>query len=163
MNSMADALNKELNVDTAFTLHLGPVSLPFAESTVISWVVMGILVALALLLTHNLKVENPGRGQLALESFVCWLEKSIKNILGPGAEEYWMYLFTVCLFIGMSNIIGLLGMKPPTKDLDVTVALAVMSIVRSSRRSIFWRSRSVLCLSACGCLATFLALSSSWS
>ena len=118
MNSMADALNKELNVDTAFTLHLGPVSLPFAESTVISWVVMGILVALALLLTHNLKVENPGRGQLA-----------IKNILGPGAEEYWMYLFTVCLFIGMSNIIGLLGMKPPTKDLDVTVALAVMSIV----------------------------------
>ena len=40
-----------------------------------------------------------------------------------------MYLFTVCLFIGMSNIIGLLGMKPPTKDLDVTVALAVMSIV----------------------------------
>ena len=129
MNSMADALNKELNVDTAFTLHLGPVSLPFAESTVISWVVMGILVALALLLTHNLKVENPGRGQLALESFVCWLEKLIKNILGPGAEEYWMYLFTVCLFIGMSNIIGLLGMKPPTKDLDVTVALAVMSIV----------------------------------
>ena len=31
--------------------------------------------------------------------------------------------------IGFSNIIGLLGFKPPTKDLNVTAALALMSIV----------------------------------
>ena len=31
-------------------------------------------------------------------------------------------------FIGIANIIGLLGFKPPTKDLNVTIALAVMSM-----------------------------------
>lgn len=36
---------------------------------------------------------------------------------------------TVVLYIGIANIIGLCGFKSPTKDLNVTVALAVMSIV----------------------------------
>ena len=33
------------------------------------------------------------------------------------------------LYIGVSNIIGLFGFKSPTKDLRVTVALALMSII----------------------------------
>jgi F-type H+-transporting ATPase subunit a len=36
---------------------------------------------------------------------------------------------TVCLFIGLANIIGIFGMKPPTKDLNVSGGLAIMSIV----------------------------------
>ena len=39
------------------------------------------------------------------------------------------YLVTVIIYIGISNIIGLFGMKPPTKDMNVTAALAAMSIV----------------------------------
>ena len=39
------------------------------------------------------------------------------------------YLVTVIVYIGISNIIGLFGMKPPTKDLNVTGALAIMSII----------------------------------
>ena len=33
------------------------------------------------------------------------------------------------VYIGVSNIIGLFGMKPPTKDLNVTAGLALMSII----------------------------------
>ena len=33
------------------------------------------------------------------------------------------------MFIGVSNLIGLLGFKPPTKDMNVTAALALMSII----------------------------------
>ena len=36
---------------------------------------------------------------------------------------------TVTLYIGIANLIGLLGFKPPTKDMNVTAALAFMSIV----------------------------------
>ena len=32
-------------------------------------------------------------------------------------------------YIGISNLIGLIGFKPPTKDLNITAALAIMSIV----------------------------------
>ena len=42
-----------------------------------------------------------------------------------------MYLSTVIIYLGIANMIGMFGfgMKPPTKDINVTVALAVMSIV----------------------------------
>ena len=126
--SMAQKLVEDLKVQDAFVI---PVfgGIHIAESVVVSWVVMGILVALALWLTHGMKVRNPGKKQVAVEAFLTWLEKTIKGMLGPDAGEYAEYLMTVIMFIGLSNIIGLLGMKPPTKDLDVTAALAIMSIV----------------------------------
>jgi len=39
------------------------------------------------------------------------------------------YLFSVLIYIGFSNCIGLFGFKPPTKDMNVTAALAIMSII----------------------------------
>jgi len=35
----------------------------------------------------------------------------------------------VLLYIAVANLIGLIGFKPPTKDMGVTAAMAVMSIV----------------------------------
>ena len=34
----------------------------------------------------------------------------------------------MAIYIGVANLIGLLGFKPPTKDLNVTAGLAIMSI-----------------------------------
>ena len=36
---------------------------------------------------------------------------------------------SVALYLGTANILGIFGFKPPTKDLNVTIALAVMSII----------------------------------
>ena len=36
---------------------------------------------------------------------------------------------TVVVYIGVANLIGLLGFKPPTKDMNVTAGLAIMSII----------------------------------
>ena len=44
-------------------------------------------------------------------------------------RDYIPYLITVVLYIGIANMIGLFGFKSPTKDLNVTASLAVMSIV----------------------------------
>lgn len=53
----------------------------------------------------------------------------VKGFIGEKGTRYVPYLVTVIIYIGISNIIGLFGMKPPTKDMNVTAALAVMSIV----------------------------------
>ena len=42
---------------------------------------------------------------------------------------YAPYLSAVLLYIGIANLIGIFGFKPPTKDMNVTAALALMSIV----------------------------------
>ena len=126
MKDMAAELVERLTVDTAFTV---PVLGGVAESVVISWVVIAILVALAIFLTRDMRVWNPGKRQVIAETVVNWLDGFTLDMLGPEAREYSEYIATVLLFIGLSNIIGLLGMKPPTKDMNVTIALAVMSIV----------------------------------
>ena len=51
------------------------------------------------------------------------------QIFGKEGKKYIPYLSTVMLYIGLSNMIGVFGMKPPTKDMNVTIALALMSIV----------------------------------
>ena len=127
MEDLASKLLEELNCDTAFTIPiLGGIEV--SESVVVTWVVMAILIIFAICMTRNLKVENPGKRQIIVETLVCGLQNTVKNIIGENGGRYVNYLVTVILYIGLSNIIGLLGMKPPTKDLNVTAALAIMSI-----------------------------------
>ena len=127
MEDLASKLLEELNCDTAFTIPiLGGIEV--SESVVVTWVVMAILIIFAICMTRNLKVENPGKSQIIVETLVCGLQNTVKNIIGENGGRYVNYLVTVILYIGLSNIIGLLGMKPPTKDLNVTAALAIMSI-----------------------------------
>ena len=38
------------------------------------------------------------------------------------------YIVTVLIYLAVANLIGLCGFKPPTKDLNVTAALAIMSM-----------------------------------
>ncbi len=128
MKDMAAELVARLNVDTAFTIPIFG-GIQIAESVVISWVVMAVLVLLALFLTSGMKVWNPGRRQIIAETAVKWLDGFTQDMLGPDAKEYSEYISTVLLFIGLANIMGLFGMKPPTKDMNVTIALALMSIV----------------------------------
>ena len=67
--------------------------------------------------------------QLVAESIVGWLEKFVIGMTGEEGKAFVPYLCSVLLYIGFANLIGLCGVKPPTKDLNVTAALAVMSIV----------------------------------
>ncbi len=136
MGELAAELLEELNCDTAFSFTL-PGNIPFiggfqvdvAESVVITWVVMAFVVLLSIFLTRDLKVRNVGKRQLVAETIVTKLEGLIKGMIGEEGKAYVPYLTTVLLFIGLSNIIGLFGMKPPTKDLNVTAALSLMSIL----------------------------------
>ena len=128
MEQIANELLEELNCDTAFTI---PVfgGIEIAESVVITWVIMAFLLILAICMTRNLKVQNPGKRQVILETAVCGLQNMVKGIIGEEGAGYVPYLVTIIVYIGISNIIGLFGMKPPTKDLNVTGALAIMSII----------------------------------
>ena len=128
MEQIANELLEELNCDTAFTIPIFG-GIEVAESVVITWVIMAFMLILAICMTRNLKVQNPGKRQVILETAVCGLQNMVKGIIGEEGAGYVPYLVTVIVYIGISNIIGLFGMKPPTKDLNVTGALAIMSII----------------------------------
>ena len=129
MGNLKEKIMEELNCETVFTIHIGSIDIPIAESTVITWVVMVILLALCIFLTRDLKVKNVSKRQLVAESIVGSLEKFVVGMTGEEGKAFVPYLCSVLLYIGFANLIGLCGVKPPTKDLNVTAALAVMSIV----------------------------------
>ncbi len=128
MEDIASDLLKELNCDTAFTI---PVfgGIEVAESVVVTWIIMAVMVIFAIVMTRKLRIQNPGKRQVIIESIVTGLQNMVKGFIGEKGTRYVPYLVTVIIYIGISNIIGLFGMKPPTKDMNVTAALAAMSIV----------------------------------
>lgn len=125
MEEFTNELISQLNVDIAF--YIGPFGI--SESVVVSWIVMAILILLSIWLTHGLKVHNPSKRQVVAETIVTSLDSLTRSMLGENAKEYSGYIATVLLYIGLSNIIGIFGLKPPTKDMNVTIALSLMSII----------------------------------
>lgn len=125
--NLTESLLEELNCETVFTIPvLG--GLEIKESIVVTWIIMALVVGLCIIFVRNLKVENPGKGQLVLESAIGWAQDFFVGVMGKENKRYIPYLITVLIYIGISNIIGLIGFKPPTKDLNVTAAIAIMSM-----------------------------------
>lgn len=125
--SLTKNLLEELNVETVFTI---PVfgGIDVSESIVVTWIIMAVVILLSIIFVRNLRVENPGKKQLVLESAIGWIQDFFVDVMGKENKRYVPYLITVILYLGISNIIGLFGFKPPTKDLNVTAALAIMSM-----------------------------------
>ena len=70
MGDLGATLIKELNCETAFTIG----GIGISESVVVTWIMMAVVLVVSLIVTHGLKVEHPGRGQLLLENAVTWLQ-----------------------------------------------------------------------------------------
>ena len=124
MNALTAALKEELNVEM-----ISVFGLQIPESVVVSWGIMAFLVLGSILLTRNLRVDHITKRQAILETAVTFLNDFFCGLLGEKGKRYVPYLMSVALYIACSNLIGVFGIKPPTKDLNVTAALALMSIV----------------------------------
>lgn len=126
LEQIKEKLLEELQTPTAFTIPIFG-GIPVTESIVVSWLLMAVLLVAALLLTRNLKVRDPGKTQLALEEAVKFLNNFANSSIGKHGSVFAPYLGTIALYILLSNIIGIFGLVPPTKDINVTAALAIMS------------------------------------
>ena len=123
MNALTAALKEELNVEM---ISIGGLQIP--ESVVVSWGIMAFLVICSILLTRNLRVDHITKRQAILETVVTFINDFFVGLLGEKGKRYVPYLISVALYIACSNLIGVFGIKPPTKDLNVTASLALMSI-----------------------------------
>lgn len=111
----------------AFTIPLFG-GIPIYDSVAVTWVIMAALVLLSKILVRNLRVEDPGKAQLFLESSIGFIRDFFLDLVGEEGKNYIPYLISTAVFIGAANLIGIVGFVPPTKDLNMTAALAVISI-----------------------------------
>lgn len=128
MDELVKNLMEELNCDTTFTIPIFG-GIPVAESVFVTWLIMAVVILLCAIFVRNLKVTNPGKGQLLLETAVSGIYSFFEDILGEKGKRFIPYLMSVGIYIGIANLIGILGFKPPTKDINVTASLAILSII----------------------------------
>ena len=124
MEAYISTIQEELECEV---INIGGVGIH--ESVIVTLFISILLLVLGLVLTSGFRVENPSRRQLAVESFVLWLQKFFEGPLSPKGKRYVPYMMTIACYVALANIFYVFGIKPPTKDLTVTAALAVMSIV----------------------------------
>lgn len=127
MGDLGEKLLEELDCRTSFTI---PVfgGIPVPESCVMTWFIMGFLVIGSIIFTKRMKVVPTGF-QCLVESFVLWMDNFFLEILGEKGKKYLPVLETLLIYIGISNMCGLVGLRPPTKDLGVTATLAIFAIL----------------------------------
>jgi len=136
---LGEHLAEAMHFETVFTVRWGTFEVPITETVIISWVVMVILIAGSLVFARKLK-EVPDGAQCMLEAFVGGFNGFIKEQLGHKSYVFAPYLGTIFLFLMLANTISmftpvgafgfepLFVIKPPTRDINLTSALAVLSI-----------------------------------
>ncbi len=127
--SLSEELQEKLEIKNLFSLKLGNFELPVSKGVVVSWGIILFLVILSIILTRNLKVQNPGKRQAFVEFCMEKLYNIFYGILGERGKKYVPFLITMILYLGVANILGLFGITPPTKELNTTAGMALLSIV----------------------------------
>ena len=126
--SIKEELIDQLEIKDVFTIPF--INVTIDEATVVSWIIMAAITVIAILLTRNLKVNGEiSKRQQILEIGMEKMINFFEKILGEHGKEFMPWLMSMAIFIGTSNMIGLLGFKPPTKSMQVTAAMAISSIV----------------------------------
>jgi F-type H+-transporting ATPase subunit a len=102
---------------------------PFHVGTTVltTWLLMALLAGLAFFGTRRLSVHSPTRLQTGLEGTALALRGAIEAVAPEHAIRLLPFIGTLWIFIVAANLIGLVpGLRSPTGDLSLTVALAVL-------------------------------------
>lgn len=111
-----------------FSLKIGNISVDITSSIITQWCVILILGIGAFLLTRNLSLK-PGKVQAASEKLYQCIRNLVVNTMGEMYESFLPYIGTLMIYLLILNFLGLVGIKPPTQDLSVTVSLAIVTFL----------------------------------
>jgi F-type H+-transporting ATPase subunit a len=138
--NLSEELMGSLNIETVFTITIAGHKIPVTETVIVSWAAMALLIIAALLVTRNLQ-KIPRGVQCLLEGGIDFLNKFSKDQFGKRAHIFGPYIGTLFLFLLTANILPAItpvfafglsppfDIKPPTRDINLCAALALVSVL----------------------------------
>lgn len=142
---------KALESGNLFMIHAFGRSIPVADSIVMMWIIMAVMIVLSVLFTRNLQTVPAGKQNVA-EVTIETIARLIKGNMGRHGGDFVPYFGMILLFLVFSNAAGLFNIfptaadlyaatgliffkrlpafaiEPPTKDLNITVTMALMTV-----------------------------------
>lgn len=99
---------------------------PITETITTTWIIMAVLISGSIIFTKNLK-RIPKGAQNLIELIVSMVYNLTEDTMGSDKVGFAPYIGTLMLYLAVANLIGLLGVRPPTADLNMTLALALIT------------------------------------
>lgn len=126
---LASGQNVDFMIHGLVNFELFGQSLWITTTHVSMLLVMLVLILVACIIRAKLKGpdETPGMLQSFAEIGIEMLQNMVEGIMGSNAPKYMNYIGTIFLFILLSNISGIFGLRPPTADFGVTLPMGLMT------------------------------------
>jgi len=92
-------------------------------------IIMAVIIGFCIVANRKLKkaTEVPDGFQNIIELIVELLQSMVGDTMGKWAPGFMNYIGTIFMFILLSNISGLFGLRPPTADYGTTLALGLIT------------------------------------
>jgi F-type H+-transporting ATPase subunit a len=100
--------------------------IPISQTVTTTWFLMAVIFIFVFLATRKMQTMPKG-AQVVAEIFVDSINGLTKQTMGESRASFAPYIGTLIIFIAMANLSGLVGLRPPTADLNTTLALSMMT------------------------------------
>lgn len=144
-------VNDVMKPNDLFTINVFGLKFPISDTIVMMWIIMAVIIILAIVFTRNLKTIPKGK-QNVTEIIVETVNKLMKANIGHHWKDFAPYFGTILIFLVFSNMAGIFSLLPtgeelykltgnkffetlpkfsiipPTKDLNVTLTMALMTV-----------------------------------
>ncbi|MGB5823837.1 MAG: F0F1 ATP synthase subunit A [Proteocatella sp.] len=116
-----------MSIDPSSIVYFEYGYIKITATLVFSWITIGILTAVILVITRKLRTKNQiMMGQNIAEFLVVGIEEQIKGIIRNNPKKYIPFIGTLFIFILASNILSVIpGYIAPTGSINTTIALSV--------------------------------------
>lgn len=102
--------------------------IPITDTVTVTWFIMGLIAIFSYFATRNLKKKASGM-QIVTESIVTGINDLTEQTMGSKLKGFSPYIGTLLIYVGLSNIAGLFGLRPPTADVNTTMSLAIITFL----------------------------------
>ena len=163
---MNQAILLSQSTDIDFMIH-GIIPIEFMGTTVCITtshacilIVMAIIIGFCIWANRVLKkaTEVPGAAQNVIELIIELLEGMVQGSMGKWAPGFVNYIGTIFIFILISNISGLLGLRPPTADYGTTLCLGLITFTLIHVKTFKQQSLKQIWIDKCSPLPPWLPI-----
>ncbi|MFO7941099.1 MAG: F0F1 ATP synthase subunit A [Bacillota bacterium] len=102
--------------------------IPITDSIFIGWIIMLVLIGAGALVARSLR-ERPKGIQAYVELTVNGFRSMVSDTMGAHNAGFMPFIGALVLFIFISNILGVVGLRPPTSDVNITMGMAILTFL----------------------------------
>lgn len=121
----------DFNDKVLLEIPIGNTEIWITQSLLSMWIIMAILITVAIVVKVKSKKfkEVPTGFQNVVEAFVETMDNFTAGIMGDKNRSFAPYFAGLFVFILISNISGLFGLRPPTANYSVPLGMALITFI----------------------------------